>query len=486
MKSSIVLLSIHKEHADNIYSGIKRAELRKSFAKDDIKLVFLYETKPSNKVTGCFFVKEKLKLPVNQIISLAKKYGVPEERTLKYFSNYGSGWIVLIERAIKFSIPIDKKELGNLDHYFRPPMTFAYLYKYEGITQSLMSILYKRLEKELNLIPINHNNYDNFSKLVLEEVSRNYQDIDKTFVKQTFGEKDDSNFSTKLKQVFEVKLFRSITIGYTVLTLKRFKAIKTGPTIIEHAFRNLGLGVAIRHQIYKFCEEEFDINKIYCTAPSDKPHIVNYLLNSGMKLEAKLKRHLHSNRDEYVFGLLQNKILNKNDCQQKLDSKYSHQEKTLSESIYHFIDANFSNNYFEIEDKFKERLQKSLEAYDNLNWKYADKPKTIVTTIENNEIKVVSILTFKRSNMLKINLITNHDETKYVKDNLSFILEEFSEIRRFYLTISDRKLDSIITLSTLGFELEGLIEKPFNLNSNHLAFGKNIKAVENRGGNGEL
>ena len=47
-----ILLSIHPNFADAIISGKKKYELRKNRISDEINWIYLYETKPVQKVTA--------------------------------------------------------------------------------------------------------------------------------------------------------------------------------------------------------------------------------------------------------------------------------------------------------------------------------------------------------------------------------------------------------------------------------------------------
>lgn len=62
-----LLLSIHTEHADNIYKGIKTIEYRKTLIKCLNMTVLFYETSPKKKITGEAKISEILIIPKNLV-----------------------------------------------------------------------------------------------------------------------------------------------------------------------------------------------------------------------------------------------------------------------------------------------------------------------------------------------------------------------------------------------------------------------------------
>jgi len=196
-QSDLVLLSIQTEHAEKIYSGQKKAELRKSFASHP-RIVFLYETSPVSAITGAFVVGEATRTTVESAIEIAQKAGIPRERATYYYGDRKNGWIVTVAFPIKFAKPIPLADLKATDHYFLPPQSFLYLSKYEGLTQDLLEVFRFNLKRGLTLRKLSPVNRDIVASLIRSDIAENYEDIDHDFVRQVLDERvgSDAAFST--------------------------------------------------------------------------------------------------------------------------------------------------------------------------------------------------------------------------------------------------------------------------------------------------
>ena len=106
-----IVLSIHPKWAKLIYEGKKTIEWRKTCPKAvGANMVFLYETAPVKKVTGCFVVKgiEGISLTDKDAKYLRKEYVegkgcVPMEQLKSYQgkSDCIFGWV--IGRVVRFT-----------------------------------------------------------------------------------------------------------------------------------------------------------------------------------------------------------------------------------------------------------------------------------------------------------------------------------------------------------------------------------------------
>ena len=134
--SNIIILSIHKEHADNILRGKKIYEFRKSKPKKDNLpyLVLLYETqngegsgaivgscKMSNTIT---FTACELKTPVMGVWrkSLAEG-GCLTPEALKEYAKGKDVYAWCVSNPIRFKEPLPLSKLGLT----RAPMSWHYL-----------------------------------------------------------------------------------------------------------------------------------------------------------------------------------------------------------------------------------------------------------------------------------------------------------------------------------------------------------------------
>lgn len=205
--SDCLLLSFYPEHAERIYRGEKRAELRKSFP-GSAKIVFIYETAPVSALTGAFLVKEAIKTSVEEAVILATAGGVGASSAEKYYAAREYGWVIKIGPVVKFSRPFQVAELKFKNHYFAAPQTYSYLNRSEGLTQELICALQKESERAISLSSFSTENRPAFERLVLSTVGNDYEDIDEDFLNQILDQNVGlkAAFSTKKKTVFEVVL----------------------------------------------------------------------------------------------------------------------------------------------------------------------------------------------------------------------------------------------------------------------------------------
>ena len=119
-----ILLSIHKEYADKIFSGEKKLELRKSFPKKQLiqSTVYLYETKSkggAGAIVGEFKCNKCLVHNDEDGILLSEGGCITHEQLSKYI---GEGKIIygwIIKNQIRYNTPIPI--IG------RPPQSWRYI-----------------------------------------------------------------------------------------------------------------------------------------------------------------------------------------------------------------------------------------------------------------------------------------------------------------------------------------------------------------------
>lgn len=107
--SNAILLSIHPKWAKKIYSGEKTVEYRKSIPKyENAITVYMYETSPIRKVTGCFRMICHFRMDVvyNKVCDNLVARGCLSIQELRHYQNDSKdvvGWVV--ERFEKFDQP---------------------------------------------------------------------------------------------------------------------------------------------------------------------------------------------------------------------------------------------------------------------------------------------------------------------------------------------------------------------------------------------
>ena len=99
-----IILSIHPKWAAKIYSGEKTIEVRKSFPKQNVNKVYIYETAPVKKITG-FFVFTGLQ---SIICFSVRDACLTRKELLAYLGDY-KGYLWKINFPVKFDTPKDIK-----------------------------------------------------------------------------------------------------------------------------------------------------------------------------------------------------------------------------------------------------------------------------------------------------------------------------------------------------------------------------------------
>lgn len=122
-----ILLSIHHKWAEKIYSGEKTVEYRKSIPKYDHDIiVYLYETSPVRKVTGCFKMISHFRMDVVEHIVCDKLVarGCLSIQELRHYQNDSKdvvGWVVASFE--KFEQPKTLEDFGLK----RAPQSWQYV-----------------------------------------------------------------------------------------------------------------------------------------------------------------------------------------------------------------------------------------------------------------------------------------------------------------------------------------------------------------------
>ena len=120
-----VLLSIKPQFAEQIFSGSKKFEFRKSLFKNtDVTTVIVYASSPTQKVIGEFQIDGILSDDLQSLWQKTKKFaGIDEEYFYEYFAEKEIGYAIRIKEPVKY-----KKPLGLKEHYnVSPPQSFLYL-----------------------------------------------------------------------------------------------------------------------------------------------------------------------------------------------------------------------------------------------------------------------------------------------------------------------------------------------------------------------
>jgi predicted transcriptional regulator len=122
-----VLLSIKPEFVEEIKSGKKKFEYRKSiFKRNDISTVVVYATKPFGKVVGEFEIEGILEDSPFKIWQRTKKHsGIKKSFFNDYFRDKEKGYAIQIKDFITYETPL---ELRDIDKCIKvAPQSFCYI-----------------------------------------------------------------------------------------------------------------------------------------------------------------------------------------------------------------------------------------------------------------------------------------------------------------------------------------------------------------------
>lgn len=477
--SDCLLLSFYPEHAERIYLGEKRAELRKTFP-GSAKIVFIYETSPVSALTGAFWVKEAIKTSVEEAVILATASGIGTTRAENYYAGRDYGWIIKIGSVVKFSRPFQLAELKLKNHYFSVPQTFSYLNRSEGITQELIDALRRESEGAISLRLLSSTNRPGFERLVLSTVGNAYEDIDEDFLNQILDQKVglQGAFSTKEKIVLEV-VWSEQLIGFTVLTAKTYGAWKSGPTVLLPEYRGFGFGYTIRKRIEEYCVRHGAIG-IYCTCAESQPATVSYLLNYGMIFQARLQEHLAKGRAELVFSKKVGKkgavrahtvVPRSSDPIKGQIVRVKSHDQRLKRILQFFLDQ-MLRWYFKPQPNLRKAIQSSLLSKEMGTVQYSAKSRSLHAFLDKRGIpKIAVLLTDKRSGMVKINLVASNRSSINIEKVLARAIQQSGPYRRIYLTVPVTEMSAIQALENMGFRFEGILENPFGTGINHICYG---------------
>ncbi|MBE0524508.1 MAG: ASCH domain-containing protein [Methanosarcinales archaeon] len=120
-----VLLSVKPKYAEEIVSGRKKYEFRKSiFKREDIEKIYIYSSSPVKKIIAIVEI-DCILLDSPQLLwkQCHGDAGISEREFFNYFKNSDIGYAIKISNVQELTPPIDP----YIDEDFRPPQSFYYL-----------------------------------------------------------------------------------------------------------------------------------------------------------------------------------------------------------------------------------------------------------------------------------------------------------------------------------------------------------------------
>lgn len=120
-----VLMSIKPKYAEQIKSGSKKFEFRRSIFKKNVDRILVYITAPVSKIIGEIIIDDIITDTLKNVWDKTKEYsGVTEEEFYNYFNGKEKANAIKIKEFIKYETPINPYETWD---NFTPPQSFKYV-----------------------------------------------------------------------------------------------------------------------------------------------------------------------------------------------------------------------------------------------------------------------------------------------------------------------------------------------------------------------
>jgi type I restriction enzyme S subunit len=121
-----ILLSVKPRYANEIITGRKKYEFRKSiFKRDNVEKMYIYSSSPVKKIIAIVGIDGILSDSPRKLWEQCHEdAGISEREFFSYFKNSDTGYAIKISNVQEFPTPIDPY---HLDDDFRPPQSFYYL-----------------------------------------------------------------------------------------------------------------------------------------------------------------------------------------------------------------------------------------------------------------------------------------------------------------------------------------------------------------------
>jgi len=122
---AVVLMSIHPDYTDRIFSGNKRVEFRKTRFSSPVSHVIVYATSPVQRVVGYFCVAQ---ICVAHPTEIWDRYqgvaGIDEDEYRSYYKDCRRAIAIEIGDVNRLILPEALSSLGMCKH---PPQSFRYV-----------------------------------------------------------------------------------------------------------------------------------------------------------------------------------------------------------------------------------------------------------------------------------------------------------------------------------------------------------------------
>ena len=121
-----ILLSVRPKYAEQIAAGTKRVEFRRAWTSEQVRLLALYSTAPTSRVTAFAPIAKVVKGSPTALWEYAKEFGggLTRKELFAYLAGRKSGFALMLGRVHVMKRPIDPSVcIPN----FHVPQSYRYL-----------------------------------------------------------------------------------------------------------------------------------------------------------------------------------------------------------------------------------------------------------------------------------------------------------------------------------------------------------------------
>lgn len=123
MDKSTIILSIHPNHIEKIFSGEKMYEYRK-YLPEGIKYIIVYATAPIKLVVAIIEIEKIIKGNIEDVWNTTHEHaGITRSFYLRYFNKYQIAYAAQFKSVHKLKTPMP---LSNIESNIHAPQSFIY------------------------------------------------------------------------------------------------------------------------------------------------------------------------------------------------------------------------------------------------------------------------------------------------------------------------------------------------------------------------
>lgn len=467
-----IVLSIKPQHAEKIYAGVKKFELRKALPSRVPRKIYLYETEGTGAITGHIIIDRTLSGKPSLVWREIEGKGIERDRYNKYYQEQTQACVYGIQHAVKYEEPLSLTALKQIFD-FKPPQHFTYLSLMPNLAShlndlSMESLLNNETLEKISVRLLEEANYEDFTFLVDKSISANYANTGLSYpaklIAQFKHKEAGLSLTTRRKFIFEIVEEKEVA-GYLVLTQKNTGAYKTAPFCLHETFVNKGIGPKIRSLIHQIVQKHGG-RKVYCTVPTSNKHAINYLLTSNYQIEAHLINHYHNNHSDVVYGY--NLSL-----AGEIEHHAPRPETTVSKAKLH---QRLTPTLKEQINEHAVRLLSECFAPQYTNY-ILEKVKSgkIHLLAYDQPIGIIALLEPKTNQTVRIHIYLEKHHAETLKKLITLAeLEATSRFnaKKIFTTVDVLDFELLPTVLGLGYRPEGVLKSVHNLGNNMMILSK--------------